>query len=417
MFSTLHSRSIGREFGANVDVHKSARPKILMGAYAFGPSEGPEAIAGWAFAVAAAVDHDVWVLCRRRFVEEIAAHLAADRSLSEHLHVVHIDLPDRVFGFYRHPWDMYWYYSLWQILAARAASNLHSQIGFDVAHHVTFANDWLPAGVGRLAGVPFVWGPVGGATRIPVWRLRRWLGARGVAYETARILTNIPRRIFGDGNARRARVVVVQNGDVAHRFRRARRVVIEPNASLEPESLPKRSRHGTGSPGAVFVGRLIPLKGGSLAVSALARPDARQWTLDIYGDGPEQSSLESLVARLGLTERIVFHGHRPREEALQAMAEADVLLFPSMHDQAGWAAAEASSMGTPVVCLPLGGPPTLAKPNAFIASLSGDIVGNLVSQMNRAAEIGGMAHNQWAPERLRMAVTDWYRDAMGGSAS
>ncbi|MGV8846995.1 glycosyltransferase family 4 protein [Tessaracoccus sp.] len=399
-----------------MNVHGSARPRVLMGAYACGPSEGPEASAGWAFALAAAADHDVWVLCRRRFVEEIAEHLAADATLAEHLHVVHIDLPDRVFRAYRTPMDMYWYYSLWQMLAARTARRLHARIGFDVTHHVTFANDWLPAGVGRLKGVPYVWGPVGGATRIPVWRLRRWLGVRGVTYEVVRLLTNIPRRIFGDVNARRARVVVAQNRDVAHRFRRARRVVVEPNASLDPDTLPPRTLHATEGLRAVFVGRLIPLKGGSLAVSALARPDAHEWTLDIYGDGPERSSLESLSLSLGVSERVVFHGHRPREEALHAMAEADVLLFPSMHDQAGWAAAEASSMGTPVVCLPLGGPPTMAGPNAFLASLNGDIVGNLVEEMNRAAEIGGIAHGRWSPIRLRAAVADWYSDAMGDQA-
>lgn len=400
------------------DMNRSGqvRPRILMSAYAFGPSDEPEASAGWAFALAAAQDNDVWVMCRRRFVQDIADHIAADDTLREHLHVLHIDLPERVLGAYRRPRDMYWYYTLWQLLAGRTARRLHREVEFDVVHHVTFANDWLPAGVSSLRGVPLVWGPVGGATRIPIWRLRRWLGFRGVIYEVLRALvTNLPRRVFGDGTARRARVVVVQNSDVAHRFRRSRRVVIEPNASLDSAALPQYRSRPAGGRRAVFVGRLIPLKGGSLAISALGRPEARGWSLDVYGSGPEEAALVALAADLGVSHSVLFHGHRPRSEVLEAMAAADVLLFPSMHDQAGWAAAEASSLGTPVVCLPLGGPPTMAGGNAFIASLEGDIVANLVDAMHRATQQGGSPHDGWSSSRLRVAVNDWYCDAARSS--
>lgn len=396
------------------DTASQPRSRVLIGAYAFGPSDEPEASAGWAFAQAAAVNHDVWVLCRRRFVDEIARFLDSHPDIAAHLHVVHIDLPDRVRRFYRRPWDMYWYYALWQGRAARAARVLHARIGFDVVHHVTFANDWLPSGVSRLRGVPFVWGPVGGATRIPVWRLRRWLGWRGVAYEVVRAsATGLPRRIWGDNNARRAHVVVAQNDDVAYRFRRSRRVVVEPNASLDT-ALPTRTVHVGSTRRAVFVGRLIPLKGGSLAIHAIARAGG-EWSMAVYGDGPERAALQELARVLGVAERVSFVGHRPRAEALEAMASADLLLFPSMHDQAGWAAAEASSIGTPVVCLPLGGPHTLAEPNAFVAALDGDIVENLVEQMSHAIAAGGRPHHRWSASRLRRAVDDWYADARSDS--
>jgi glycosyltransferase involved in cell wall biosynthesis len=39
--------------------------------------------------------------------------------------------------------------------------------------------------------------------------------------------------------------------------------------------------------------------------------------------------------------------------------EADVFLFPTMHDDGPWAVAEAVSLGLPVVCLAVGGPPVL----------------------------------------------------------
>jgi glycosyltransferase involved in cell wall biosynthesis len=39
--------------------------------------------------------------------------------------------------------------------------------------------------------------------------------------------------------------------------------------------------------------------------------------------------------------------------------EADVFLFPSLHDEGSWVVAEAVASGLPVVCLDRGGPPVL----------------------------------------------------------
>src|SRR5690606_8159028 len=141
----------------------------------------------------------------------------------------------RITRWKRRGWDLYWYYVLWQRLAGRTAASLHTEIGFDVVHHVSFANDWLPCGVARL-GIPLVWGPVGGASRVPLKPLARWLGVRGTITEVARAaLTALPRAVWGDAAARRAALVVAQNPDVAHRFRRARKVVVEPNAAFSGE--------------------------------------------------------------------------------------------------------------------------------------------------------------------------------------
>lgn len=396
-------------------IGSGSRRRVLIGAYACGPSDTPEASAGWAFATAAAAHHDVWVITRTIWLPAIERALAADPALAEHLNVVGIDLSPRLVKRKRRAVDLYWYYVLWQRKLGRIALELHRSVGFDVAHHASFANDWLPSGVTALEGVPIVWGPVGGATRIPVWRLRRWLGVRGVAYEAVRAAaTTLPRRIWGDRNARRASIVVVQNGDVAHRFRRARRVVVESNAALDMTALPPRGKPepAGASRTAVFVGRLIPLKGVAIALAALARPGAADWKLTIYGDGPLRANLEAEAASLGIAERVRFAGHVPRTEVLEAMATADALLFPSMHDQAGWAVAEASSMGTPVVCLPLGGPPVLAAPNDLIAGLEGDVVDNVVEQLERAVTFSGVPHERWSRGRLTATVDGWYRDAL-----
>jgi glycosyltransferase involved in cell wall biosynthesis len=80
----------------------------------------------------------------------------------------------------------------------------------------------------------------------------------------------------------------------------------------------------------------------------------------VVGSGPEQDRLRRLARRLDVEGRVQFLGQRERAELLAIMRDrADVFLFPSMHDEAPWVVVEAASRGLPVVCLDVGGPPTL----------------------------------------------------------
>lgn len=400
--------------GAERDRHAAMeRTRVLISAYACGPVAEPEARAGWEFARAAARDHDVWVITRHRFREAIEPALAADEVLRQHLHVFYLDLSPRAMRWKKHSWDLYWYYAAWQRALGRRARALHQMHRFDVAHHVSFANDWMPCGLITLPEVPVVWGPVGGASAPPIGKLAPWLGLRGTLTEIIRgSFTSLVRAFVGNRVARASALVVAQNPQVAEHFRaHARQVVVEPNAALE--GLPSRSADITHHR-AVFAGRLIALKGASLAIDAIASTD--DWTLQVYGQGYEEARLRARAARLGVADRVEFLGHRPRAEVLTAIAGAQVFLFPSMRDQAGWVVAEASSMGCPVVCLPLGGPPALAGSNGHVASLEGDIVRNLVTKLEEAASSEARPTDRWSTTRLPELVADWYRHAIMSTA-
>ncbi|WP_337002638.1 MULTISPECIES: glycosyltransferase family 4 protein [unclassified Microbacterium] len=389
------------------------RPRILISAYACGPDMGPEASAGWAIARAAAETGDVWILTRERFRDALATALADAPELAARVTVVHIDLSPRVMRWKRRGWDLYWYYALWQRLAGRTAARLHAEVTFDLAHHVTFANDWMPCGISAL-DVPVVWGPVGGASTVPVRSLRPWLGLRGTVTEIARTaLTALPRAIWGDPTARRAALVVAQNPDVADRFRRARYVVVEPNAAFAEEIPPHRGSESGRV--AVFAGRLLAWKGAALAIDTIANPAAEGWRLKILGEGYERPRLERMVKELGLEDRVEFLGHLPREEALETLATSDALLFPSMHDQAGWIVGEASAMGLPVVCLDLGGPPTLAHINAHVVKADApDLPSRLAAALRDTSSHPGRPHRRWAEDRLPATVGGWYSTALAG---
>jgi glycosyltransferase involved in cell wall biosynthesis len=363
---------------------------------------------------AAALDHEVWLLTRRNLADQVERALRREPFLRAY--PIYLDLPGWILRAKRGRVGIYWYYPIWQFMAWRAARRLHKVVGFDVAHHLTLAMDWMPAGVAFLRGVPTVWGPVGGVTGAPL-RLWRWLGPRGCLVELCReLLTRAARLAFGRSAARRAALLVAQNYDVANAFRASRHIVVEPNTAIQDHDASvqlRRRPHGVGTAPrrAVFLGRLIALKGPRLAIAALAKPEARAWTLDLYGAGPELASLRRLSERLGVSDRVAFKGHRPREEAMAAMAVADALLFPSMHDQAPWAVAEALSLGCPVVCLDRGGPAVLVGPGEGTkVPVSRSVVHDLAKAL---AGLDGRLDpvSRWSDRRLPGRLAEWYQQA------
>jgi glycosyltransferase involved in cell wall biosynthesis len=365
----------------------------------------------------------VWLVTDRRNQTPIEAALASECLPG--LHPVYLDLP-RWTG---SPWQtdngLRNRYLVWQLQLRRAARRLHATVGFDVAHHLTLASDWLPCGLAALDDVPLVWGPVGGVAATPLG-LWRWLGPGAVAAETARlVLTSTGRRLFGDRTARRAAVVVAQNRHVARRFAFASRTVVEPNIALAlPPAADRRSlsddrtvevgHHGRLR--AVFAGRLLAWKGLRLAVAALARPEAAGWLLDVYGEGEEEAPCRRLATDLGVAERVRFRGRVAREHLLATLAGADALLFPSLHDGAGWVVAEALAAGCPVVCLDLAGPGDLVtEATGVTVPPAGDVVGGLAAGLHSLAGRSRPVH-QWSADRIPALLDQWYQWAIDAAA-
>lgn len=104
------------------------------------------------------------------------------------------------------------------------------------------------------------------------------------------------------------------------------------------------------------VGRLHPpSKGQHLLLEALADPAwrGREWCLTFYGEGPMRESIERLVQRFGLAERVRLAGH---VDAVQKIwAENHVLVMPSRYEGLPLAIVEAMLCARPVVATDVAG--------------------------------------------------------------
>lgn len=389
--------------------------RVLLSAYQCGPYLGSEPRVGWAMLSAAANNHDVVLLTQPHYVDELRDNLLSDANLRS-VEIVPIGGMRCLRRFEGMLGLGHLDYVVWQYRAWRVARRLQFEV--DVAHHVTLSNDWLPCAVHFLHHVPIVWGPVGGAAQVP-WRLAPYLSAKGLVREAGReMVSRTIRRFTARVLERRRSLVVAVNHDSAACFASAaQEVVVAPHVAVAPAPSPGAG----GGPACaddnspplvkrvVFAARLLAWKGPYLALQTLACLPMN-WTLDMYGLGPEMRGLQHKACRLGVAHRVRFLGHRPVEELRSALERADVLLFPSMHDASPFTVAEAVRLGCPVVCLDVGGPPLL------IAGAGGRAVPATRRAPMALAEAIHHVERQkpddrWNGRRLIEEVSDWYEQA------
>jgi hypothetical protein len=151
--------------------------KVLLSALACEPDKGSEPEVGYRALLAAASQHEVWVLTLPESIPALRRGLEGDPRASS-IHLESIPFGSRRLLRDLTSWQFHRRYDRWQRDAGDRALQLDREIGFDVIHHVTLASYWTRAGVAAV-GKPLVWGPIGGGMDPPM-RLLRELGRRGM---------------------------------------------------------------------------------------------------------------------------------------------------------------------------------------------------------------------------------------------
>jgi glycosyltransferase involved in cell wall biosynthesis len=397
--------------------------RILVCAFACAPLEGSEPGAGWAVVQSSAeAGHHVTVVTARHNRSAMEQGLRARADIRSRIHVEYVGMSTRLFRAWdrmRRPGKQL-HYLLCQHTIAKISARLHAERPFDVAHHVTIAADFMPCGMSRVAGLPLVWGPVGGAQHIPD-ACRPWLGRRGRSLELARRILADPLRLTGGlRTARRAALVVAQNADAAQFWsNRGIKSTTRPNVFLhDPDRdvvVPPPWNDGSEHRRAVFVGRLVAWKGVHLALTAMAEPAAVGWELHFFGTGPEEKRLGSGIRDLGLEGRVHLHGQRSRREIRAVLPHADALLFPSMRDSAPWAVGEALWAGCPVVCLRTAGAAELVRRGGGVAVDPTDALPRRLAEALAATATSPRVPVQWSATELSALLPEWYERAMSVS--
>ena len=218
---------------------------------------------------------------------------------------------------------------------------------FDVAHLHACRN--LPGALAahhlRRTGVPYVLAPNGTAPRIE----RRLLTKQAFDVLAGRRILAGAARVLAVSDAERRQLATL---GVAGR---ALRVIPNPvdldefTSPVTPGAFRRRFALPSG-PLVLFLGKLTPRKRLDVLTRGFARLRRSDASLVIAGnDMGAGVAARSLVRTLGLERRTFFTGLLRAEQRLEALADADVLVYPSQHEIFGLVPLEALLCGTPVI--------------------------------------------------------------------
>lgn len=344
----------------------SDRLRVLVLAYMISPVRGSEYAVAWNYVEAMRAHCDLTVLygCAgqhmgdvtdfaqssfvdRRVPGDVAFHFVPEPSLARRLNA----LNRRGILTY----SFYLAYRVWHRAALAEAKRLMAAGPFDLIHYVGPIGYREPGYLWRLP-LPYVWGPIGGATNFP-WRLRSAVSGKGRLRLIARTLGNaVQLRIGGRVTRalRRADVLFTATTENQAIFRRLKRVSsrylpengIEGAITLDTAKFPARPIR------IVWIGSLEARKGLILLIEAVGMlGDARQIHVDILGDGPLRDMLVRRADELGIGDRFYWHGHVPRNRVLELLDRSHLHVVTGLNEGNTTSVWEALARSVPVLTL------------------------------------------------------------------
>jgi glycosyltransferase involved in cell wall biosynthesis len=133
---------------------------------------------------------------------------------------------------------------------------------------------------------------------------------------------------------------------------------------VDPERFTPEPEPRSGGPLRIlFLGRLVPEKGATLLIDALA--DVRSRGIDaeltMAGDGPLGDDLRKLAAQRGVGDHVTFPGVINQDEVVSLYRDHDVFCMPSLREGVPVVYMEAMACGLPVIAPRIMGIPELVE--------------------------------------------------------
>lgn len=156
-------------------------------------------------------------------------------------------------------------------------------------------------------------------------------------------------------------------------------------------------------PVVVFAGRHIPEKRVPALVPAIAVAQKRVAGLrcDIYGDGPQRSEVERLVAQCALDGTVRVHGFVDATEVDHAIRHALCMALPSRREGYGLVVVEAAAHGVPSVVV-------AGEDNAAVELVEDGVNGAIAQSASPEDLAAAIERVHRAGNALRQSTADWF---------
>jgi glycosyltransferase involved in cell wall biosynthesis len=316
---------------------------IGLVAIACNPYHVSEAGLGWKSVLALAGSHRLTVFTHTNNQADLEKFLSSP-SVDARIRDVNFVFVAKQHGYLRNEaiarmlnWH---YYRLWLGECVEAVSRCSASDPINLVHHITYST-WRMGSPFYQTGLPTVWGPVGGAGKVP-------FSAYGVLSTTTRctealrgILSFFYRLTPAFRRSLAANTVILASNEETRKFlnRHTRReigIVFPTYFDASEASLPPAKALG-GPIRCFYGGGVIGSKGISLSLRAIAkaRGQGADLIFKIAGQGPEREHLIELARTLGIADHVHFLPLLSGQDYQAVLQEADLFLFPSFRENIG----------------------------------------------------------------------------------
>ena len=332
-------------------------------AYAISPFRGSEYAVAWNYVTYMSKENDLTVLYGMSDNHMGETH-TLDKFLKENSfpHVRFIKIkPNKLANLLNWPnrhnflvYTFYYAFAEWQKCAYKMAKNLIQNEHFDLIHNVGPIGYREPGYLWKL-GLPYVWGPVGGANNVP-WRLMKRMTLRGKLKLSFRNVANTIQ-LYTKRRLKQAlkatNILLTATSENQRKFLEVHHkesICLSENGITGTITLDENKFNSPQKYNIIVIGRLDANKSVGTFLEAVTQiKKITMLHIDIVGDGPLKNNLQQYAISHGINDIITWHGQLPRPKAIQVFNSAHLHVITSVSEGNPTTIWEAMSFGVPTM--------------------------------------------------------------------
>jgi len=335
--------------------------KVLVNAYACSPNMGSEPGMAWNWCVNLAKHCELFIITEEEFRDKIEAVVPSlPQGENIHFYFNPVTPEVRKMCWNQGDWRFYWHYRKWQKRTLEIARQICAEYKIDILHQLNMIGYREPGLLWKIEGPKFVWGPVGGMETMPIAYLKG-AGMKTILFNRLKNLINTLQYRYQPNvrkAVKRADAIIAATSGCQRKleayYHKKVYLINETGCEVVDEVHGARLKVKDSSRmNLLWVGKLDFRKQINLAVDVLGRLKDLNVVLHVCGGGSEEQiqQMKRQAERLGIIDKLNYHGLVSHDEVQKLMQSCDLFLFTSIMEGTPHVVQEAIANHLPVICL------------------------------------------------------------------